>query len=414
MWIHSAFVRPVSLAAFFALLVAAAPVTSQSTATGDPTDASAGQDQNPNDAALEGSDAYAALLDRYIQEHPDAARHPEFLPYFAGLGCRAERWHGKRRLDPFQLSEIESAAQSRLDRKLAEAGASAAAEPTLITFRANLTAGDYDMAENVFPLTPGGSMEVNLRPDDFCQSVARTRDLHQRSVFPAEFRIVAADGAAIEPSHVVQLLGGQVAVGREQARAFYDRGFPTIVAEVTGRVRSVARAKTGVAFITLEPVQATLRSQGNAQHAQELAVLGPEQMGSLAAGAMSKAAASGGSEALMHFDRDVYLFKPAHRPRLPLAVVSYSTKNLDASEAKALTGAITGALSAEPRFIESHGEAASIANFVNSRHQHALVAGNWRSKLAQAIELHYPNADFSVIQIARAAEAAATDGASND
>lgn len=246
--------------------------------TGVATGAILGQERIPAGVALEGGDAYSALLDRYIREHPDAARHPEFLPYFAGLGCLAQGWGRNQNLNPFELAEIESEAKVRLEREVVDAGSSPAGAPLLISFRANVTAGDYDMAKGVFPIISGRSIEANIRPDDHCQTVARAKDIRRQSVFPTYFWIAAADGAKLEPSHVVEMLGGTVAIGRERARTFYERGFPTIIVEVTGRVRSLTRAEDGVGLVLLEPVGATLRTQGNAQYSQELAVLGPEQI----------------------------------------------------------------------------------------------------------------------------------------
>lgn len=384
--------------------------SSDEISTDDLTDADLGQKQSPAGVALEGSDAYAALLDLYIREHPDAARHPEFLPYFAGLGCRAGGWQGKRNLNPFELAEIESAAQAGLDRKLTEARASAGTEPVLVTFRADLTAGDYDMTEGVFPVRAGRSIEANIRPDDFCQSVARAKDLRHRSVFPVDFRIAAADGASLEPSHVAQMLGGKVAIGSKRARSLYNSSFPTIVVEVTGRVRSVARAKAGVGFVTLEPVRAALRSQGSAPYSQELAVLGPEQLGSFAVDAEGGSVAPDGADALMRFDRDVYLIGSADLTPSSHAIVQYSNANLDASEAEALTGAITGAIGADPKFVEHRNMGAGdLALSAISFEAYALVAGDWRGRITHAIESSLPEKDFSVIQIAGAAKAALTD-----
>ncbi|MFO8152365.1 hypothetical protein [Thioalkalivibrio sp.] len=377
---------------------------------GNLTGVGSGREQIPHGAALERGEAYAALLDVYMREHPDAAQHPDFLPFFAGLGCMAEGWGRTQNLNPFKVAEIERAARPRLARKLADAHASQSAEPVLITFRANVTAGDYDMANGIFPITSGRSIESDIRPDDFCQTVARAkgpcppRGICQQSLFPTHFRIAAADGARLAPPHVVDMLGGKVAIGHERARAFYERGFPTVVVEVTGRVRSVTLGEAGVGFVRLEPVRATLRTQGNDRYSQELAVLGPEQLGAFAAGTAGGAGAPGGTDAMMRFDRDVYLFQSAHRSAMPF--VAYSAANLDASEVKALTGAITGAIGADPRFFE-RGGAREMAHHVTGI-GHAVVAGNWRNKLNHALESDYSTADYSVIQIARATGAAAT------
>lgn len=120
-----------------------------------------------------------------------------------------------------------------------------------------------------------------------------------------------------------------------------------------------------------------------------------------------------GNDSLMLFDRAVYLLRfsnSGQRSDGSVNVVHYSTGNLDASEVETLTPAIADAIAARPLFSGTRAGAEDLAVGALTFEAYALVAGDWRNRVAYAIGSRYPDMDVSVIQIARAAGDGPEDG----
>lgn len=119
---------------------------------------------------------------------------------------------------------------------------------------------------------------------------------------------------------------------------------------------------------------------------------------------------SADTDALMEFDRDVYLIRFSEPPTTNVATVQFSTSNMDDSDVELLTGAIEDAISARPTFAGLRADAANLAIGALSFESYTLVAGDWRNRVTYAIESRYPDVDINVIQIARAAGTAPAEG----
>ncbi|RAH36674.1 peptidoglycan-binding protein [Halomonas sp. SL1] len=230
-------------------------------------------------APLNGEEAYPALLRHYIRAHPEAVDDPAFLPYFAGYECRAQGWRGN--LNPFELREVKDAARRRLAAMRAELGGGEAMPGARIAFTARLRLADYDFERQSFPILPHGSIEGQIRPGDFCQSVARQEGLrlHDQKAFPSAFRVTLPAGEqALEAAGVAALLGGRLAMPSGAAEELYASDFPNISVIVTGRVEGVTRATQGHSLVQLRPLKAEVRTPGNPQYSRQLAVLGADAL----------------------------------------------------------------------------------------------------------------------------------------
>ncbi|MCX8227135.1 MAG: peptidoglycan-binding protein, partial [Sulfitobacter sp.] len=234
------------------------------------TQLGSGFEQHSAGGVLASDTAYAVLLEAYINGNPASTENREFLVYFAGLGCRAQGWE-RQQLNPFDRAEILDAATERLANL--RTAPTINAEPMLeYTYR--LSAQDYDIRRGIFPLLQGGTATDNIATQDFCHSLAKAEGVHNGGNFPMRFRPALSDGTPLDAQTLVTLLGEGIKVDRDQARAFYDRGFPNLELRLLGRAGTPAQAENGVSLVPLSLAGAEIFALGTQGKEPPLLVIG--------------------------------------------------------------------------------------------------------------------------------------------
>ncbi len=211
---------------------------------------------------LDGNDAYAALLGRYVRSRPEVVQSNAFRLNFAGLGCRADGWE-RQQLNPFSKQEILAASEGRLDalRAATDFG------QMIVVANLQMTVGAYDLETETFPFAPGGGIQSDLRPRDFCRTLARDEGVILPDPFPLSFDLAVPGGAALGATSVADLMGGAISVPPDLARSFYEKGFPALVVRITGTAGTPQPTRNGSSQVPFTPLNAEIRAAigGSAQ-----------------------------------------------------------------------------------------------------------------------------------------------------